>query len=144
MLGLDTDTHFLKRGGGVHQEEGHNSKVRLPNGVHWEPESCWDNIYDAINDARVLCYVVGDLLLPLLPLLPLLLLLVLLSEPQWCSCTCSQDCCCLRVCSRSHWGWSAQQPIIVQVVHQCSAPVWCGCCSHILALCLTPKSLCGD
>lgn len=44
----------------VLQEEGHSSKVRLPNGVHWEPESCWDNIYDAIMDARVLCYVVGQ------------------------------------------------------------------------------------
>lgn len=43
----------------AHQEAGHNSQVRLPNGVHWEPESCWDNIYDAISDARVLCYVVG-------------------------------------------------------------------------------------
>ena len=42
------------------QEEGHHSQVRLPNGVHWEPESCWDNIYDAISDARVLIYVVGE------------------------------------------------------------------------------------
>lgn len=46
------------------QEEGHHSQVRLPNGVHWEPESCWDSIYDAINDARVLCYVVGVWPLP--------------------------------------------------------------------------------
>lgn len=45
----------------VVQEEGHHSQVRLPNGVHWEPESCWDNIYDAIMDCRVLCYVVGQL-----------------------------------------------------------------------------------
>lgn len=43
----------------VLQEENHHSEVRLPNGVQWQPESCWDNIYDAINDCRVLCYVVG-------------------------------------------------------------------------------------
>ena len=41
------------------QEEGHSSQVRLPNGVHWEPESCWDDIYNAIDNCRVLCYVVG-------------------------------------------------------------------------------------
>lgn len=41
------------------QEENHHSEVRLPNGVQWQPESCWDSIYDAINDCRVLCYVVG-------------------------------------------------------------------------------------
>ena len=45
----------------VLQEEEHHSQVRLANGVHWEPESCWDNIYDAIMDCRVLCYVVGEL-----------------------------------------------------------------------------------
>ncbi|KAL3162479.1 hypothetical protein ABBQ32_010140 [Trebouxia sp. C0010 RCD-2024] len=43
----------------AHQEADHHSQVRLANGVHWEPESCWDNIYDAIMDCRVLCYVVG-------------------------------------------------------------------------------------
>ncbi|KAL3153372.1 hypothetical protein ABBQ38_011712 [Trebouxia sp. C0009 RCD-2024] len=43
----------------AHQEEEHHSQVRLPNGVHWQPESCWDDIYDAIMDCRVLCYVVG-------------------------------------------------------------------------------------
>lgn len=43
------------------QEEGHHSQVQLPNGVHWEPESCWDDIYDAIDNCRVLCYVVGGL-----------------------------------------------------------------------------------
>ena len=41
------------------QEEGHRSQVRLPNGVHWEPQSCWDDIYNAIDNCRVLCYVVG-------------------------------------------------------------------------------------
>lgn len=46
------------------QEEGHHSQVRLPNGVHWDPESCWDNLYDAIMDCRVLCYVVGESLGP--------------------------------------------------------------------------------
>ena len=56
----------------VQQEAGHNSQVRLPNGVHWEPESCWDNIYDAISDARVLCYVVGK---------PALLLLTVTGTP---------------------------------------------------------------
>lgn len=45
----------------VLQEADHHSQVRLANGVHWEPESCWDNIYDAIMDCRVLCYVVGEL-----------------------------------------------------------------------------------
>lgn len=43
----------------VLQEADHHSQVRLANGVHWEPESCWDSIYDAIMDCRVLCYVVG-------------------------------------------------------------------------------------
>jgi len=61
----------------VQQEAGHNSQVRLPNGVHWEPESCWDNIYDAISDARVLCYVVGKLALLLLTLADTLYLLLL-------------------------------------------------------------------
>ena len=63
----------------VQQEAGHNSQVRLPNGVHWEPESCWDNIYDAISDARVLCYVVGKPALLLLTITgtPYLLLLCL-------------------------------------------------------------------
>ena len=41
------------------QEENHHSEVKLPNGVQWQPQSCWDNIYDAINDCRVLCYIVG-------------------------------------------------------------------------------------
>lgn len=59
------------------QEPGHNSQVRLPNGVHWEPESCWDNIYDAINDARVLCYVVGRPALLLLKTADTLYLLLL-------------------------------------------------------------------
>ncbi len=66
----------------VQQEAGHNSQVRLPNGVHWEPESCWDNIYDAISDARVLCYVVGKPALLLLTIADTLYLL-LLNNGAW-------------------------------------------------------------